>query len=251
MGTVYYRSKKGLNRFLEEHGGTGDPGAAVTGIEMLAQFDLSLMVKAGVQWGLFGGAITALGTKEHHRRYLPGAMDLSLLGCFAMTETGHGSDVQNLETTATFDPAAEEFVINSPTPSSRKDYIGNAGRHATMAAVFAQLVTRGETYGVHCFLVPIRDEHGEMMSILQESVSGIRLVKSYGAERRRLRVYKMRARQFRGGFHDFVIRKGGLQIFPRLVAASHPDADREDRLASSGIDAPAAIPSGSLVCPVP
>lgn len=45
----------------------------------------------------------------------------------------------------------------------------------------------------------------------------------YGAERRRLRVYKMRGRGFRGGFHDFVIRKGGLQIFPRLVAANHPD----------------------------
>ena len=147
--------------FSEEHGGTGDPGAAVTGIEMLAQFDLSLMVKAGVQWGLFGGAVANLGTQYHHETFVRPLINLDLVGCFAMTETGHGSDVQNLETTATFDPATEEFVIHSPTPSSRKDYIGNAGRHATMAAVFAQLVTRGETYGVHCFLVPIRDEHGE------------------------------------------------------------------------------------------
>ena len=43
----------------------------------------------------------------------------------------------------------------------------------------------------------------------------------YGAERRRLRVVKMRGMQFRGGFHDFAIRKGGLEIFPRLVAAEH------------------------------
>ena len=147
--------------FREEHGGGGDPGMAVTAIEMLAQFDLSLMVKAGVQWGLFGGAVENLGTQHHHDTYIRDLINLDLVGCFAMTETGHGSDVQNLETTATFDPATEEFVINSPTPSSRKDYIGNAGKHATMAAVFAQLVTRGETYGVHCFLVPIRDEHGE------------------------------------------------------------------------------------------
>jgi acyl-CoA oxidase len=147
--------------FLEEHGGTGDPGAAVTGIEMLAQFDLSLMVKAGVQWGLFGGAVENLGTQHHHETYIRDLINLDLVGCFAMTETGHGSDVQNLETTATFDPATEEFVIDSPTPSSRKDYIGNAAKHATMAAVFAQLITRGESYGVHCFLVPIRDEHGE------------------------------------------------------------------------------------------
>jgi circadian clock protein KaiC len=58
---------------------------------------------------------------------------------------------------------------------------------------------------------------------------------AYGAERRRLRVYKMRARSFKGGFHDFVIRKGGLQIFPRLVAGSHPDDGHEERLAESGI----------------
>jgi circadian clock protein KaiC len=42
-----------------------------------------------------------------------------------------------------------------------------------------------------------------------------------GAERRRLRVYKMRGREFRGGYHDFVIRKGGIHLFPRLVAAEH------------------------------
>ncbi len=147
--------------FLTEQGGTGDPGMAVTGIEMLAQFDLSLMVKAGVQWGLFGGAVANLGTQHHHDAYVRDLINLDLVGCFAMSETGHGSDVQHLETTATFDPATEEFVIDSPTPGSRKDYIGNAAQHATMAAVFAQLITRGETYGVHCFLVPIRDEHGE------------------------------------------------------------------------------------------
>ena len=147
--------------FREENGGSGDPGMAVTGIEMLAQFDLSLMVKAGVQWGLFGGAVENLGTQHHHDTYIRELINLDLVGCFAMTETGHGSDVQNIETTATFDLATEEFVLNSPTPGSRKDYIGNAGKHATMAAVFAQLMTRGESYGVHCFLVPIRDEHGE------------------------------------------------------------------------------------------
>ncbi|AXT83786.1 acyl-CoA oxidase [Aeromicrobium sp. A1-2] len=140
--------------------GTGDPGMAVTGIEMLAQFDLSLMVKAGVQWGLFGGAIENLGTDKHHQAYIPGLINLDILGCFAMTETGHGSDVQSLETTATFDPATEEFVIHSPTPSSRKDYIGGAAAHAQVGAVFAQLVTKGENHGVHCFLVPLRDDKG-------------------------------------------------------------------------------------------
>jgi acyl-CoA oxidase len=146
--------------FRKEHGGNGDVGAAVVRIEMLAMSDLSLMVKAGVQWGLFGGAIENLGTERHHKAYVQRIIDLDLLGCFGMTETGHGSDVQSLETTATYDPATEEFVINSPTPTSRKDYIGGAAETARVSAVFAQLITGGETHGVHCFVVPIRDEAG-------------------------------------------------------------------------------------------
>jgi acyl-CoA oxidase len=146
--------------FKKEHGGNGDVGAAVTQIEMLAMSDLSLMVKAGVQWGLFGGAIENLGTERHHQAYVEKLIDLELLGCFAMTETGHGSDVQALETTATYDPAAQEFVIDSPTRTSRKDYIGGAANTARVAAVFAQLITAGEGHGVHCFVVPIRDDDG-------------------------------------------------------------------------------------------
>ncbi|KQH75191.1 acyl-CoA oxidase [Mycobacterium gordonae] len=149
--------------FRKEHGGTGDVGAAVTMIEMLAMSDLSLMVKAGVQWGLFGGAVENLGT-ERHASYVRDIITLDLLGCFAMTETGHGSDVQSLETTATYDVETEEFVVNSPTPTSRKDYIGGAAETATIAAVFAQLITHQDgkpvNHGVHCVLVPIRDADG-------------------------------------------------------------------------------------------
>jgi len=146
--------------FKKQHGGNGDVGAAVTRIEMLAMSDLSLMVKAGVQWGLFGGAVENLGTERHHEAYVRRIIDLDLVGCFAMTETGHGSDVQSLETTATYDPATEEFVIDSPTPSSRKDYIGGAAETARVAAVFAQLITEDQGHGVHCFVVPIRDADG-------------------------------------------------------------------------------------------
>lgn len=150
--------------FRKEHGGTGDVGAAITMIEMLAMSDLSLMVKAGVQWGLFGGAVENLGTERHHKAYVTKIISLELRGCFAMTETGHGSDVQSLETTATYDVATQEFIVDSPTPTARKDYIGGAAETATMAAVFAQLITTedGEpvNHGVHCVLVPIRDADG-------------------------------------------------------------------------------------------
>src|SRR5699024_4606427 len=138
----------------------GDPGEAVIGIESLALASVSLMVKSGVQWGLFGGAVENLGTERHHDRYLTPLIDLDLLGCFAMTEIGHGSDVQQLETTAESDPATDEIVVHSPTPSATKDYIGGAGEPARMAAVFARLIVSGEDHGVHCGLVPIRDEDG-------------------------------------------------------------------------------------------
>jgi acyl-CoA oxidase len=146
--------------FPEAVGGGDDLGGSITAFEMLGCGDLSLLVKAGVQWGLFGGAITHLGTERHHQRYLPDVMSVDLPGCFAMTETGHGSDVQAIRTTATYDPDRGEFVIHTPDEDARKDYIGNAARDGRMAAVFAQLVTRGESHGVHCLLVPIRDEDG-------------------------------------------------------------------------------------------
>jgi acyl-CoA oxidase len=146
--------------FPKEHGGDGEIGAAVTAFETQAYGDLSLLVKTGVQWGLFGGAILHLGTERHHEKYLRDVIALKLPGCFAMTETGHGSDVQSIRTTATYDADTDEFIIDTPDDDAVKDYIGNAARHGRMAAVFAQLATNGETHGVHALLVPIRDDEG-------------------------------------------------------------------------------------------
>ncbi|MEV6911323.1 acyl-CoA dehydrogenase [Amycolatopsis sp. NPDC051071] len=145
--------------FDPAYGGGGDVGGALTSFEMLGFGDLSLMVKAGVQWGLFGGAVQLLGTERHHERYLREIQDLDLLGCFAMTEHGHGSDVQHLRTTATYDPATREFVVHTPDRGAMKEYIGNAARDGELAVVFAQLITGGESRGVHAFLVPIRGEN--------------------------------------------------------------------------------------------
>jgi acyl-CoA oxidase len=77
-----------------------------------------------------------------------------------MTETGHGSNVQALGTTASYDPATQEFVLDTPDDRARKDYIGNAADHASHAVVFAQLVVGGESRGVHALVVRIRDEDG-------------------------------------------------------------------------------------------
>ncbi|MGY1635399.1 acyl-CoA dehydrogenase [Geodermatophilus sp. SYSU D00742] len=146
--------------FPEEYGGEDDAGGSVVSVEMLAFTDLSVMVKAGVQWGLFGGAVQLLGTERHHAAYLRDIMGFDLPGCFAMTETGHGSDVQQLRTTCTYDPATQTFDLHTPHEAARKDYIGNAAQDGRMAVVFAQLVTQGRGRGVHAWLVPIRDEQG-------------------------------------------------------------------------------------------
>jgi acyl-CoA oxidase len=148
--------------FPREFGGHGDPGANVAAFETLAFGDLSLLIKFGVQFGLWGGAVHQLGTKRHHERYLEAIASLELPGCFAMTETGHGSNVQHLLTTATFDPETSEFVVDTPVEEARKDYIGNAARHGRMAVVFAQLIVDGERHGVHALLVPIRNEDGSL-----------------------------------------------------------------------------------------
>ncbi|MEV8505716.1 acyl-CoA dehydrogenase [Actinoplanes sp. NPDC051475] len=149
--------------FPTEYGGSFDPGGAVVAGEMLAHLDLSLLVKAGVQWGLFGGAVLALGTRRHHDAYLRDIMTADVMGCFAMTETGHGSDVQQLRTTCTYDPATETFDLHTPHEAARKDYIGNAARDGRVAVVFAQLVTPSGRHGVHAWLVPIRDADGKPM----------------------------------------------------------------------------------------
>ncbi|PMR60239.1 acyl-CoA oxidase [Verrucosispora sp. ts21] len=149
--------------FPAEYGGRSDIGASIVATEMLAQVDLSLMVKAGVQWGLFGGAVLSLGTRRHHDAYLRDIVAGDILGCFAMTETGHGSDVQQLRTTCTYDPATQAFDLHTPHQAARKDYIGNAARDGRMAVVFAQLITNGQRHGVHAWLVPIRDAQGNPM----------------------------------------------------------------------------------------
>lgn len=149
-----------LKAFPSALGGSDDHGANVASFEEIVTADPSLQIKSGVQWGLFGAAVLHLGTQRHHEKFLPGIMSLEVPGAFAMTETGHGSDVAAIGTTATYDEATQEFVIETPFRAAWKDYLGNAALHGTAAVVFAQLVTKGVNHGVHALYVPIRDADG-------------------------------------------------------------------------------------------
>jgi acyl-CoA oxidase len=150
--------------FPREFGGEHDVTKAVAVFETVAYHDISLLVKFGVHFGLFGGSVYQLGTRYHHEACLHDITTLALPGCFAMTEVGHGSNVRDIETTATYDEEAGEFVIDTPNPDARKDWIGNAARHGRMATVFAQLLVHGEHHGVHAILVPLRDAQGRVLS---------------------------------------------------------------------------------------
>ena len=141
----------------------GDPGGLFLLCESLALFDGSLMVKFGVHAGLIQATIARLGT-DRHREWLELTPSFERIGCFAMTETAHGSDVRGLETTATYLPQSEEFEIHTPNRAARKDYLGSAALHGHFAVVFAQLSLSGKSHGVHAFLVPIRDLEGRTLA---------------------------------------------------------------------------------------
>ena len=160
--------------FPAEVGGFEDHGGHLAAFEELVAADPSMQIKAGVQWGLFASAIQHLGTAEHHQRWLPDALSLKRPGIYAMTETGHGSDVASIATTATFDEQTEEWVIHTPFRGAWKDYLGNAALHGKAAVVFAQLITKNVNHGVHAFFVPIRDDDGEFFAGIGGNDDGVK-----------------------------------------------------------------------------
>ena len=149
--------------YPEAYGGKNDMEAYFTIMETLSYHDLSMVIKFGVQFGLFGMSVLFLGSEKHHRTYLEAIGNLDLQGCFAMTETGHGSNVKGLETTATYNHEKRNFTIHTPNPWACKEYIGNAALHGQMATVFAKLIISGQDYGVNAFLVPLRDKLGNTL----------------------------------------------------------------------------------------
>ncbi|KAK9221609.1 hypothetical protein WN944_010036 [Citrus x changshan-huyou] len=131
-------------------------------LEVTGIFDHSLAIKIGVHFFLWGGAIQFFGTQRHHEKWLRDTENYVVLGCFAMTELGHGSNVRGIETVTTYDANTGEFIINTPCESAQKYWIGGAANHATHTIVFSQLEINGKNQGVHAFICQIRDAAGNI-----------------------------------------------------------------------------------------
>ncbi|XP_060084929.1 peroxisomal acyl-coenzyme A oxidase 1-like [Ylistrum balloti] len=111
----------------------------------------------GVHGFMFIPTIQKLGTEDQKRKWLPLAKTLKVVGTYAQTELGHGTFLRGLETTATYDPETQEFVLNSPTITSMKYWPANLGKTVNCCVVMAKLVTQGKSHGIHSFVVSLRD----------------------------------------------------------------------------------------------
>ncbi|KAL5380263.1 hypothetical protein DPSP01_007838 [Paraphaeosphaeria sporulosa] len=139
---------------------------------------------------MFVTTIREQGSPAQNKSWMPRILDYDIIGCYAQSELGHGSNVKGLETEARWDPVAQEFEIHSPHLTASKWWNGGMGRTATHAIVVAQLLlpksstaqpsttdsenpSRSHTtseyvpYGPQTFIVQIRDKksHQPMQGI--------------------------------------------------------------------------------------
>lgn len=161
--------------FPKEYGGGDNIADYFAIMETLSYHDLSLVIKFGVQFGLWGMSVQLLGTAKHHEKYLKAIGTLDIPGCFAMTETHHGSNVKGLETTATYNHESKTFTIQTPNKNAQKEYIGNAAMHGQMATVFAKLIIDNHDYGVNAFVVPLRDAGGNVLNGITIGDCGLKM----------------------------------------------------------------------------
>ncbi len=111
----------------------------------------------GLHASMFLVTLREQGTPEQQKLFLEKAEAYKIIGCYAQTELGHGSNVRGLETTAVWNADDKTFTINSPSLTSSKWWIGSLGKTANHAVVMAQLYIDGKNHGPHPFVVQIRD----------------------------------------------------------------------------------------------
>jgi len=114
---------------------------------------------AALHTSMFIPTLNGQATDEQKANWLQKAENNEIIGTYAQTELGHGTFIRGLETTATYDARTDEFVINSPTPTSTKWWPGSLGKTSDHAVVIALMYINGKNHGPHPFMVQLRDTH--------------------------------------------------------------------------------------------
>jgi len=123
-------------------------------------FDMGLATKFGVNFYLYCRTLLNFGSAKH-QKFIERVFDGSDLGCFALSELGHGSNAKDILTTATYDHTSKQYILNTPSDLAMKFWIGNA-LTANIGVIFAQLMIGGKAFGVHGFVVPLRDHYHDL-----------------------------------------------------------------------------------------
>lgn len=150
---------KALQRMVKKHGWDAED-------YRIAEYLVDEMLPTHLHYTMFATTVREQGSDEQKAYWMPKIESWKILGAYAQTELGHGSNVRGLECEARYDPNTKEFIIHSPHLTASKWWNGSMGRTATHAIVVAQLlIPKGgasEEYvsqGPHPFIVQIRDEN--------------------------------------------------------------------------------------------
>eukprot|EP00358_Blepharisma_japonicum_P003753 CAMPEP_0202946804 /NCGR_PEP_ID=MMETSP1395-20130829/10297_1 /ASSEMBLY_ACC=CAM_ASM_000871 /TAXON_ID=5961 /ORGANISM="Blepharisma japonicum, Strain Stock R1072" /LENGTH=639 /DNA_ID=CAMNT_0049647623 /DNA_START=173 /DNA_END=2092 /DNA_ORIENTATION=- len=150
IAALYFRYGINLQKDLE------DPHRIAQLFHCCGEYDLAISTKLSVTLFLYADTIRSVGTAKHIP-LVERVFDMKDVGSISMTEMGHGSNVPNVETTATYDHSTREFIINTPTATSAKWIVGGVGKTSNMTALFARLIVDSVDRGVHVFAIKIRD----------------------------------------------------------------------------------------------
>lgn len=232
----------------------GDPGAGKTTLAL--QFLLE-----GAKNGEKGLYVTLSETEEELRAVADShgwALDGLILHELSRTEERLASDEQNtffrpseVELNETTQPVLDVVEKHKPARvvfdslSEMRLLAGDPLRYRRQILALKQFFI-----GRHCTVLLLDDRTSasgdlQLQSLAHGVISLEQLSPEYGMERRRLRVVKLRGLRFRGGYHDFTIQTGGLNVFPRLVASEHR-ADFKTEAVPSGIGELDALLGGGL-----
>ena len=132
-----------------------EPDSFLSTMNTLHLIDGSLAIAFGVNFGLYGGSLINF-CSDHNDidEYIDNINIGEHIGCLAITEVGHGSNLKKLSTTAIYNKETRSFSINTPNPESYKCWIGNA-KYATHCVMLAKLIIGDNNYDLHPFLIDL------------------------------------------------------------------------------------------------